>query len=64
MDLDFLDEKNEFLVIGLVGAVGSRLQSLSNILKSLLINNFNYQVEEISISEEFLERISNKNHGT
>lgn len=64
MDLDFLDEKNEFLVIGLVGAVGSRLQSLSNILKSLLINNFNYQVEEIRISEEFLERISNKNHGT
>lgn len=53
MDLDFLNEKNEFLVIGLVGAVGSRLQSLSNILKSLLINEFEYQTEEIRISEEF-----------
>ena len=62
MDLDFLNEKNEFLVIGLVGAVGSRLQSLSNILKSLLINEFEYQAEEIRISEEFLEKISNKNH--
>lgn len=54
MDLNFLNEKNEFLVIGLVGAVGSRLKSLSNILNSLLVHEFEYEVREIRISQEFL----------
>ncbi|MGN6885521.1 hypothetical protein, partial [Neisseria sp. P0018.S002] len=56
MKPDSLNEKNEFLVIGLVGAVGSRLKPLSNILNSILIDEFNYKVEEIHISKEFLER--------
>ena len=55
MELEFLNEKNEFLVIGLVGAVGSRLKSLSNILSSLLIDEFQYDVSEIRISKEFLQ---------
>lgn len=54
MKPDSLNEKNEFLVIGLVGAVGSRLKPLSNILNSILIDEFNYKVEEIHISKEFL----------
>ena len=40
MKPDSLNEKNEFLVIGLVGAVGSRLKPLSNILNSILIDEF------------------------
>lgn len=55
MNLEFLDEKNEFLVIGLVGAVGSRLKSLSNILNSLLVHEFQYEVIEIRVSQEFLQ---------
>lgn len=55
MELEFLNEKNEILVIGLVGAVGSRLKSLSNILSSLLIDEFQYDVSEIRISKEFLQ---------
>ena len=55
MESNLLTEKNEFLVIGLVGAVGSRLKSLSNILNSLLTSEFNYTVEELRVSKEFLE---------
>ena len=56
MKSNSLKEKNEFLVIGLVGAVGSRLKSLSNILNSLLTKDFNYTVEELRVSKEFLEK--------
>lgn len=60
MSLEILNQKNNFLVIGLVGAVGCRLKSLSNILKSLLDSEFNYSVKEIHVSKEFLQEHSSK----
>lgn len=58
MSLEILNEKNDFLVIGLVGAVGCRLKSLSNILSSLLTSEFDYRVMEIHVSQEFLHKHS------
>lgn len=60
MNLEILNHKNDFLVIGLVGAVGCRLKSLSNILKSLLDSEFKYSVTEIHVSKEFLQVHSSK----
>lgn len=60
MYLEILNQKNNFLVIGLVGAVGCRLKSLSNILKSLLDSEFKYSVTEIHVSKEFLQKHSSK----
>ena len=54
-ELEILNDKNDFLVIGLVGAVGCRLKSLSNILKSLLDSEFGYDVKELHVSKEFLQ---------
>lgn len=48
--------KEQFLVIGLVGAVGSSLKTLSNVLKSIFNDDFNYSVEEFSISKHFLRK--------
>ena len=62
--MEFLHEPNECLIIGLVGAVGGRLKSLSNILKSILNSEFNYEVHEIRVSQLFLEpevNLENKN---
>ncbi|WP_077495892.1 hypothetical protein [Rodentibacter ratti] len=56
--LEILSDKNDFLVIGLVGAVRCRLKSLSNILKSLLTSDFSYDVEEIPVSGKFLQENS------
>jgi len=55
MPLSNIPTKEQFLVIGLVGAVGSSLKTLSNVLKSIFNDDFNYSVEEISISKAFLE---------
>ncbi|MBW4009286.1 deoxycytidylate deaminase [Moraxella osloensis] len=61
MPFNDIQSKEQFLVIGLVGAVGSSLKTLSNVLKSIFNDDFNYSVEEISISKEFLEnRLENK----
>ena len=46
------------LVIGLVGAVGSRLGSVQERFKDLLTNHFNYQVETISVSKDVIARLS------
>ena len=56
MPLSNIPTKEQFLVIGLVGAVGSSLKTLSNVLKSIFNDDFNYSVEEISISKAFLEK--------
>lgn len=45
---------NHELVIGLVGAVGSRLGQLSDIVQNLLEQQFNYQVEIIRVSKDIL----------
>ena len=45
---------NHELVIGLVGAVGSRLGQLSDIVQKLLEQQFNYQVEIIRVSKDIL----------
>lgn len=60
MALEILNDKNDFLVIGLVGAVGSRLKSLSNILKSILDSEFDYTVTELHVSKEFIQIHSKK----
>ena len=61
MSLEILSNKNDFLVIGLVGAVGCRLKSLSNILSSILKSEFEYEVVEIHVSQKFLlKHVKNK----
>lgn len=44
------------LVIGLVGAVGSRLGQLTDIIKGYLIDRFNYDVEIISVSSQIIKK--------
>lgn len=44
------------LVIGLVGAVGSRLGQLSDILKGYLVDRFKYDVEVISVSSQIIKK--------
>ena len=45
---------NHELVIGLVGAVGSSLSPLTDIVQNLLEQQFNYQVEIIRVSKDIL----------
>lgn len=42
------------LIIGLVGAVGSRLGQLTDIIKGYLVDRFNYDVEVISVSSKVI----------
>lgn len=44
------------LIIGLVGAVGSSLASLTNITKNLLEEKFTYEVEVIKVSKDILTK--------
>ncbi|MFW2161121.1 anti-phage dCTP deaminase [Acinetobacter beijerinckii] len=44
------------LIIGLVGAVGSSLASLTNITKNLLEEKFTYEVEIIKVSKDILTK--------
>lgn len=44
------------LVIGLVGAVGSRLGQLTDILKGYLVDRFKYDVEVISVSSQIIKK--------
>lgn len=44
------------LVIGLVGAVGSRLGQLTDILKGYLVDRFKYDVEIISVSSQIIKK--------
>ena len=44
------------LVIGLVGAVGSRLGELTNILKDYLGDRFQYDVEVIAVSSKIIKK--------
>lgn len=49
------------LVIGLVGAVGSRLGSVQERFEGLLTNHFNYQVETISVSKDVISKLPSTN---
>ena len=56
--------KDSELIIGLVGAVGSRLGQLTDIIKGYLVDRFNYDVEVISVSSKVIhnyKRVSIKN---
>lgn len=44
------------LVIGLVGAVGSRLGQLTDIIKCYLVDRFKYDVEVISVSSQIIKK--------
>lgn len=48
------DNDNQELVLGLVGAIGSKINTVSNILGSILENEFNYKVVPIRVSAEIL----------
>lgn len=52
--LDDIKITNHELVIGLVGAVGSSLTLLTELLQQLLEQQFNYQVEVIKVSKDIL----------
>lgn len=49
-----LNPEDSELVIGLVGAVGSRLPEIIEVFKQLLTNHFNYNVEVISVSKNVI----------
>lgn len=54
--LEKIQETSNEVVIALVGAVGSSLTPLTNITKSLLEAEFNYEVEIIKISKDILSK--------
>ncbi|MDC4265383.1 deoxycytidylate deaminase, partial [Acinetobacter baumannii] len=54
--LEKIQETSNEVVIALVGAVGSSLTPLTNITKSLLEAEFNYEVEVIKISKDILSK--------
>jgi deoxycytidylate deaminase len=51
---DFNDSE---IIIGLVGAIGTQYQTVKNIIKNRLINNFTYEVDEIKVSEAIIEKL-------
>lgn len=54
--LEQIQKVSHELIIGLVGAVGSRLNILTNTLIDLLQNEFAYDVEVITVSKDILAR--------
>lgn len=60
--LDQIQITSNELIIGLVGAVGSSLTPLTNITKSLLQENFNYEVEVIKVSKDILTNYFRDDH--
>lgn len=51
---DFNDSE---IIIGLVGAIGTQYQTVKDIIKNRLEKNFNYEVDEVKISETILEKL-------
>ncbi|WP_180001957.1 MULTISPECIES: hypothetical protein [unclassified Acinetobacter] len=46
------EKDNSELILGLVGAIGSKIHTVSNILGSILENDFNYRVVPIRVSSD------------
>ena len=57
-----LESSQEELFIGLVGAVGSRIDSLANILKSILVSQYDYETVIIKVSKDILQKNSLANN--
>lgn len=58
-DLFTQDYRDSEIIIALVGAIGVQYKEVKEILKDRLEKNFAYEVEEIRVSKDIMEKLSN-----